>query len=155
MGVDSGRFRGHLIRPDPCYDGRGGRRCQQRRTRWHRRLASSPGVPIAVHGCQPWPRSSLFLATGLYPAHTSQASGRNTENLRNAKRAELPYTPLEWLTCAAPRSHAFPRLPSPPDLMGLTTRLQLMVGGWQQWEVCRFPRQHPSCRSHSSYCKAL
>ena len=82
-----------------------------------------------------------FLATGLYPAHTSQASGRNTENLRNAKRAELPYTPLEWLTCAAPRSHAFPRLPSPPDLMGLTTRLQLMVGGWQQWEVCRFPRQ--------------
>ena len=96
-----------------------------------------------------------FPATGRCPAHTSLVSGRSIENLRIAKRRELPYTPLEWLTSAAPRNCAFPLLPSPPDLTGTDLKATAQVGGWQQWEVCRFPRQHPSCRSHSSYCKAL
>ena len=56
-----------------------------------------------------------FPATGRHPAHTSQASGRDTEMPSTSQCAELPCTPLEWLTCAT----------------GLTTRLHLMVGVWQ------------------------
>ena len=93
--------------------------------------AASPG--LAVHFSRHWPLPSPHQP-GQRPEY---------RNLRIAKRTELPYTPLEWLTCAAP---CLPLLPCPPDLTGT----DLMVGGWQQWEVCRFPRQHPSCRSHSS-----
>ena len=53
-----------------------------------------------------------FPATGRHPAHTSQVSGRNTEMPSTSQCAELPCTPLEWLTSAAPRNYTLPRLPS-------------------------------------------
>ena len=136
-----------LFSPFPC-------QLYQDSGRFRGQIEARPQVPAALHKVAQEARQNAWglyrspqlpalasqftvPATGRCPAHTSQ----NTEMPSTSRCAELPYTPLEWLTCAAPRSHALPRLPSPPDLMGLTTRLQLMVGGWQQWEVCRFPRQ--------------
>ena len=131
---DSGRFRGQ-IEARPQVPAALHKVAQEARHNGplSKSTAASPG--LAVHFSRHWPLPSPHQP-GQRPEY---------RNLRIAKRTELPYTPLEWLTCAAP---CLPLLPCPPDLTGT----DLMVGGWQQWEVCRFPRQHPSCRSHSSDC---
>ena len=90
--------------------------------------AASPG--LVVHFSRHWPSPS--------PHQPGQRPEYRNAQYFPVRRASL-HPPGVADERSPPKLH-LAASSQPPDLTGLATRLHLMVGGWQQWEVLNTPR---------------